>query len=502
MAFAPFALMACSGSPEQAMQQGALAQSQLEAGQIAAAQRTIADAVGERDDIIDLHLLRGRIEFAAGNVGGAFRAYDDALGLDPTNMEALQAVAQLGLRTGDLEDSEMAADRILTLQPNEVNALLMKGIHRMVHNRAGEALELANRVIEQDPANDGGIILKARALFFEGREAEALKAIRDREATSGRTEAVALTELELLREAHDSKGMLEVFATLRSFRPSDVDLRLDEANLLYKLGQVAEARQLATSALHAAKLSPAQLDLLSSLWREYDPEPLSAADRASLVSVAIDRRLAVARHYLRVQQPQLAAPLVSDVSSVEGRGVAARVAASLGQRTQAASLANSVLQSDETQCDALIAKSMFSAGKEAVYSGQRAIAECPQDVMAALALTNAYDRAGDRSGVLRSFGDAVTRIPQDSQLSRAFTTWLIDNGKLREAVGEARRLTRKAPAFLSAWRNYRNVATVAADKDSVSEAEAGLSRAQHVFGFDPVAGKLEGKGLSGRLQRR
>src|SRR5690606_15379064 len=115
-----------------------------------------------------------RIELAAGSFSGAYDAYNEALALDRSNAEALQAVSQLGLRTGHLRESLEATERILTLAPKQRDALLVRGIHALIRRRFDEAIGYADQMLADQGANENASILKARALFMKGEPESAL----------------------------------------------------------------------------------------------------------------------------------------------------------------------------------------------------------------------------------------------------------------------------------------------------------------------------------------
>lgn len=492
----------CAGNPETAAREGALAQQQLDAGNLRAAEATIAKAIAERDDLPALHLLRGRIEIAAGNMSAAFQAYESALGLDPANPEALQGVAQLGMRIGNLDRSQQAAEQILSLQPDQIDALLIKGVIQLVRNKHADAQATAQRVLTLDPANESATILMARSQFLQGQPDRALATVRAREKAGTRTEALALTELELLREARDAAGMLEVFTFLRTVR-KDVDLALDEANVRYKLGDNAGARAVLVAALTSGRPSPAQVAAVTDLWREYDPTPLAPPEVARLRSASPDTRLALARFYLASSEPLVAEQLTTGLASSDADGVRARIAAARGDNANATRLADSVLHDDETQCDALIGRAFASLGEghgeRAILDGQRATAECPGWPAATYPVVAAYKHRSDAVGVQRTYADAVSRLPQDGELSRAFWSWLESRGRIREAVAEARRLTRKAPALTSGWRAYLAVCDRHPKAGCAGEADAGLAKSLKTYAVDLAPGAGPPRGLIGRL---
>ena len=239
-------LPACSDRSEEAAENAFLAQQSFESNNLPAARLAIVKAIAERDDVVAYHLLRGRIELAGGSSSSAFTAYSNALSLDPTNGEALLAVAELGLTTGHLKESLEASDRVLTLAPNQTNALLLRGIHSIVKRDFDEAVEYGDRIISLSPGDEGGTILKARALFLSRKPQEALATLSHVSSDAKASAPASLTRLEIYRALRKPAEMLVEFEHLRVLRPADLGLRLDEANLRYKLGQANMARELVT----------------------------------------------------------------------------------------------------------------------------------------------------------------------------------------------------------------------------------------------------------------
>src|SRR3546814_17024354 len=98
-------LTACTRPDAAAANDAARAQDLLDQRRFAEARVAIKDAIAERDDEPQFHILRGRIEFAAHAVPQAFDAYSNAMALDPSQLDALQAVSPPGPPTGHLPQS-------------------------------------------------------------------------------------------------------------------------------------------------------------------------------------------------------------------------------------------------------------------------------------------------------------------------------------------------------------------------------------------------------------
>lgn len=497
---------ACTDRAQQASAAGALAEQQLAAGNLEGAKRSISKAIAAQDDNLDLQLLRGRIAVARGAPEEAYSAYSDALSLDSTNGEALQGVSQFGLSTGHLQESLEATKRILLLAPDQPDALLTRGIHSLIRRRFDEAVEFADKILASNPANENAIILKARAQFLRGDTEQALATVSAAASGKSETAGVALTKLELSRELRRPDDMKAEFAKLRSLRPGDQALRLDEADLHFKLGERAQAQQLVTEVLSDPQAQGETIDKAIQLWVDYGARdaPISGLRRIAASGAAGARR-ATARFLIEADLLDLAEPVLTSLTGEDRAALAAREEARKGNYAQALASADTVLKRDSTQCDALVANSGANAGLRrwaaALQSGQRAAAECPEQAAAWLATADAYKGLGEASGAERIYSQAFAAHPQDVRVVRSYADWLIEQKRPREALAIARRLTRNAPASLAGWAYYRDLCR-RSHQDCQDEASRGFQDAQTRFGTDLPIGSPAPNSLFGRLASR
>lgn len=501
-------LAGCSNSAQSAIEAGALAQSQFENGQLAAARKTIAQAIAERDDIADLHLLRGRIEMAAESPSNAFNAYSNALSLDSSNVEALVGVAQLGLNVGRLDESEDAADRLLTLNPKDPRALIVKGLHNVIKHKYGEALSNADMILTIEPANEGALILKARVLALLDRADEAFAAIDKARQTSGITSGIAMTLLELHRLQGEGGKMVPMLEYLRKSTPDNRSLDIDEADTLYKLGDTEQARGIVRDMIMAKTLSDADAETATRLWREYDPAPLDAAAlREFATKAGLPARRAVARYFIERGDPdQAEAALLGAPASDDVAALRARIAVARGQFDDGWARAATILAHDATHCDALVAKAQVSIARrradEAIVASQTAAANCPQMPVAYRALAQAHQLKRNDAGVNLAFRDGFESNDQDFDFARAYAAWLEQTGQGTRALAIARRLTTAAPALLSGWKLYLELCARVPDAYCTADAKAGMEHARLLFGVDLRSGERPPPGLLGRITRR
>ena len=499
-------LPACSDGSQNAAENAALAEQALASNDLRTARSAIIAAIQERDDILAYHLLRGRIELASGSPSAAYDAYSDARALDAANSEALLAVAQLGLTTGNLQQSFDATEEILILAPGNLDALLIRGIHAIVRRNYPEALEFGEKILAIAPGHEGGVILKSRALFMSRKPREALSALDEITGSAADSEPAALTRLEIFRALRQPRDLSAEFTRLRELRPKDAALAVDEANFRFKMGERQSAHQLLTNVMAATDTDAERAESASALWGEYGLQdlPSDALTRINR-SGSTAARQTLARLLIRLDRvPETAATLRALPESSRS-ALQARYLAMIGKSADARRLAEALLSRDSTNCDALIAVSesalALGQNESALRYAQQAAAECPVQPAGWMAAANAYKQLERDGGVSRVYVQALDTNKQSTELTAAYSNWLASEGRSREAVAMARRLTRYAPALISAWTLYGELCR-RFDPTCISAAEAGMENAKTLFGIDLPPGTPPPNGLFGRLVER
>lgn len=496
-------LAACTSSQEEAAKLTAQAQSYLEQNRIAEARIAIKKAVSQQDDVPEYHILRGRIEYAAGANENAFAAFSEALSFDATNQEALQAVSQIGLQIGRWRESLDAADKLLLLNPNDPNAILVRGLHALIKRDFSNADAYANKLLAINPANEGAVALKARALFLEGKPEEA-KQLLDRHLTiHPNTATFSLIRLEVNRELRNAVEMEKRFLELRKLRPDDISIRIDEANFRYKTSKRKEATAIVAAILANKKSSLESIRSSIDLWREYSVTRLDGDFVSQIAQTGKPQaRIAAARHFADSANEATATQLLDGLTGPKVDAERANIAMLTGNNSLARSLTNSILALDKTNCASLEtqAQLQLSAGKikAALLSAQRAASECPDNINSWAYAARAYSQLGDPVNARRVFRQGIDANKRNEPLARAFAEWLMAEGKDREAIATVRRLTRVAPALSSGWRLYSEICTKT-KSDCVAEAKRGLADSATRYGIDLLPSQLSPDGLFGRF---
>lgn len=494
----------CGDRTKQAYSEYARAQALLDTGDLMGAQIAIAHAISLRGDQVEFQVLNGRINYQRKDYQGAFEAYSFALSIDPMNPEALQAVSQIGASMGRERESSEATNRILSVEPNNLPALLVKGVQLLGKRDFAGAQAVGEHMLRVDPRNEAGLVLKARAMFLNNQQPEALAMLRDALKANGPSQMLVTALLECARDQGDSDVMLQQFKALSELVPDNVDLTIDEANMDYKLGRKDDARARVWALLTKSGANRDAMDRLSDLWAEYETAPLGDNQLAALANDgAAPARLMTAHFYLAANDAKTASTLVGSLPGAEADGLRARIAymQSGGSDTSAA---DALLATDKNNCDALAVRASDSIRRgqpaTAVVAAQQIASQCPDRDGFDL-LAQAYRAKGDNAGVRRAFLDGSRARPLDTKPVAHYVAWLVANGNANEAADVARRLTQRAPAKISAWQLLGTACVRASQTMCAEEAKGGEAQARKTFAMDLPPGERRPNPLLGSSWR-
>lgn len=478
---------ACSNKVEKAYKRAQEAQQELDRGDIPAARQSISDAIQAKDDLIALHLLKGKIELAGNAPAAAYGAYVNAAALDPSNVDAQHGVALTGLQSNHLREAEAAAATLLATNPHDAVAAFTNGVLALRREAYQDAVAAADRVLADDPANGPARVLKVRALYLAGNREAARAELQKANAAGGNSRELALIALEVARADRQAPAMLEAFATLRRLKASTPQLAVDEANTLYKSGNRTAADRLVLAQLAAAKTTPDMVRQLVGLWREYGPPgPVTLPATSSPAA-----REEVARYLAESNRAKDALAVLAVAPSPSADGIKALALLNQGLEPAAAELARRVVSADPGQCEARLALARISLRArnydEAVLDGSQALGECPGLSDAAQTLALAYGALQQTNQVERVYRDTIAKTPDNLRLYAAYIAWLRSRNLADRAETAAQHLTRIAPSRTSSWKL---LAAACTGEPCTGEARAGLAQASTAYRVDPRPGEV------------
>lgn len=499
------ALPACKSPGERAAELAAQANAQADAGNLVAAQKAILEAIALRDDIPAYQQLLGAIALKAGNQGDAYRAFSRALDVDPTNMTALAYVANLGVQVGQINRAEEAADRLLTLDPNALPAMQVKGMIALARDRDDEALAIGDRMLALRPGDEAGTIIKARALAKQGQFDAAL-ALLDGPAGASESPVLLANKLNIYRNLRQPEAMADMLARLEQRDAMSPALRLDQVNLLYRLGRTDAARQAAMALLREGA-APESYRALQRLWWEYDKTPLSVASAGEAARWKDPAAAQQTVRYLLARGDLATAQAVIRSAPANARPLLASLEARLlvasGQGAQASEAAEMLLKKDPQDVDALLVRALtaLAAGKPgpAVEAAQLARANDPVNAESYLVLARIAQAEDQAWRVRRAFEEGIKALPQNFLLLERYTQFLHQSGDKGRAVSVARAFARATPSSVRAWSFLVEQCRWAEDEGCLQGALAGQKNAETTYLVDDPPGTARNRGLFGRI---
>jgi len=454
----------CSSPDKKAGAAAAQAQIALASGNAGLALRYIDEAMRERDDVVDYWVLLGRIQGANQNLGGAFYAYENVLGFDQGNLEALRNLCLLGLSVGQPDKVDLYADRLSLLTPDDPLPLTAKGSAALLRGDAEGALKDAELVLAKNPQNVGALILQGRVLTSQGKYLDASKLIE--KAPDQGPDGVA--KLGFLKELYirdrDRNSYEQVLTKLASTVPQDPFVQFEYADMLYQSGKVIPARAVVRTVIekYPQDLNIAALAL--DVWMREGPDALDPANMQKEASkLSLPMKAAYAQFANETGHPDLALAIlgpigdsVADILNSDALSAHAYAIGLKGRRGDATSKLNDILNVDPSQPRALLARARLEAlahdYRSAVTDARRILADDSQNVVARLALFQILIDSGSSDLAEIALREGVHGSQGDPRLVAALATFLKQRGKGDQVPSLMKDLGRASPINLRVWK--------------------------------------------------
>lgn len=432
-------LSACASAAEQAARARDEAQVATSAGDMIGARSAMLRAVQAKDDDASLWIMLGRTQLALGDIGGAYQSYSRAVELDRTDAEALQAIADLSLVAGRLDDAERYAAQLELLQPGSPGLIATRGFLQLARKKPEEAIASANAVLAKRPYDPAGTILKARALSSSGAYAEAAELLEAQLKQRGMNSAVLTTLLGVYQGAENGSGLLRTRQRLFALEPDNGDRAFDYAEQLYRSGNAIAARDVALRVIRADS-SPERIDRLLALWSDFERREQAVEIAHTLAqSAALADRVKYASFLIDKGAPELAEPLLQSqagapVSADAANAIAvfARARGARGDKVAATRRLDDVLRFDPGNDLALRARVDLDLAEQCpdktLASVRRLTIQNPASPEDRLRLGKCYVLRGNRNLAEATYWAAFNEIPGNATLYRSLRVFFEQSG--------------------------------------------------------------------------
>lgn len=222
-------------------------------GDTVAAERylTSAEQLGAAPEAIDLEKILTRAQ--VGDMAPVEQLLHNAVTQGhPESVLILEALAQGYLATFQMSAAVAALDRWLVLRPDQVQALLWRGLAYERLRRAQDALADYQRAYQVAPENQEAKLQLAELLIALHRPSEARQLFEQMLTTRHGTSAVQRGLATCLRELGDGVQAVHVLDALLVEDPSDYRALSERGKLALEAGKLAEAEPLLRQALAVA----------------------------------------------------------------------------------------------------------------------------------------------------------------------------------------------------------------------------------------------------------
>ncbi|HEU0008917.1 MAG TPA: tetratricopeptide repeat protein, partial [Verrucomicrobiae bacterium] len=189
------------------------------------ARAVLAEALKKNPKNAWLHIYESRVLKAGGDAAKAERALQDALSIDPANLEAYLELSRMYIDAQRLDDARTQLEAIVARQPKEIWAHTMIAVTLELQNRKDEARERYQKILSMD--SRAAIAANNLAMIYVDQGQNLNVALQ--------LAQTAVQQMPESPEAQDTLGAVYLKQNLPALAvgPFEVSARKDPENPLY-----------------------------------------------------------------------------------------------------------------------------------------------------------------------------------------------------------------------------------------------------------------------------
>lgn len=152
--------------------------------------------------------------------------------LDPNHIPAIIKLGQLHVISGQLDEAMKKAEKALSLEPDNTNAILLKATTLIKQENFGMAETEINRVLAVDPKNMDALTAKVMLYKSSGQTGKALTATDEALALYPDAMPLKMIKLSIYQELNDYAAMETLYRELLPENPNESWVAVSLAKLL------------------------------------------------------------------------------------------------------------------------------------------------------------------------------------------------------------------------------------------------------------------------------
>lgn len=410
----------------------------LAAGDLRDARKALLKLVRIDQDVPEYWMALGKLQVEMGRYPEAYSAFQHAHELDRSNVDALSAMTQLAMVTGQNEVAEENARSLALIAPGNPIVTMVRAYADLRAGDLDKADAGIDGVLATTPNDPLATIVKARVLLAKNRFEDAV-AVLEAQHRAVPSDRGAMRNLARMYSARsDWRNLARIEYDAHQLDPKDSRITESLIEALLRAGSVEAAAKISSPLLTEAANAKLVDDVLD-LWADHQPRGATLPNAMELAQATKgDRRVSFANYFNRVGNPSAAAALLRagqlPVTQPNARwnAVFAQALALQGRTDEAKRLFDLVLDREPDQVEALRGRaaleSKMGSGRAAIIDAQRLITVEPNSGQDRLLLAQVYLAAGNRAEVKRTLWQAFQDLPDDEGVFFALRSVLASTG--------------------------------------------------------------------------
>lgn len=399
-------------------------------------------------------LANGDKYAAAGKDREAIVEYRNALQQDPRFGQARYKLAETHAKLGELQEAYPEYMRAADLLPDDKNAQLKAATMLLMARQFEDGRERADKVLELDPRNVQALILRANALAGLSKVDEALveaeKAIAEDPSEGASYAALGAIQLGYGSSANAEKAFLRAV----ELDPKSLQARLALANYYWATKRVDDA---VAQLKHAQEIDVDNVSVNRILAAVFVTRGQNAEAEPYLKAAATDDagRLLLGDHYVRSGRTSDGRRIFETLAAGSGSQAGpaklrlAALVKSSGDTASARQMVDEVLAKTPTDVDALVLKSRWLLETKeldkALDTAQNAVHAHPNSAPAQMALGAVRNARGETPEALTAYKEAARVDARTPRADIEVSNIALAAGRSDEALQFARSAVAKAP---------------------------------------------------------
>ena len=214
-----------------------------------------------------MHSL-ARDQFQTGSFDKARQTCDDALKVDPTNINLHILSARIAIEQNRLDTADAALQLSRKLDPKNAEALYLSGIVSQRWQRYPEALEFYTQAADAQPSELAYLLARAETLVRLDRRVEAMSILQEKVVFFEHSPAIRDAVGQLLMQEQKYEQAIELFRQASILSSEDTGVRERLALAYFQAGQYRDAAD-ALTRLVAVEPYTRRADLYVALGESY-----------------------------------------------------------------------------------------------------------------------------------------------------------------------------------------------------------------------------------------